>query len=118
VLTLHVPLADNTRNLIGADQLALMKPDAILINAARGGIVDEAALATALHAGEIGGAGVDVLTTEPPTGGNVLLDDSIPNLILTPHIAWASIESRQRLVDEVVENIRAFLDGKPRNRVA
>jgi len=117
VLTLHVPLADNTRNLIGAEQLALMKPRAILINTARGGIVDEAALAAALHAGELGGAGVDVLTTEPPINGNVLLDESIANLIITPHVAWASREARQRLVDEVVENIRAFLGGKPRNRV-
>jgi glycerate dehydrogenase len=118
VLSLHCPLTDNTRNLISKTELELMKPTAILINTARGGIVDEAALAAALHAGQIGGAGVDVLTTEPPVKGNVLLDESIPNLIVTPHIAWASVESRQRLVNEVVENIRAFLDGTPRNRVA
>jgi len=117
VLSLHCPLADNTRNLISKAELALMKTDALLINTARGGLVDEDALAAALHAGQLGGAGVDVITTEPPVDGNVLLDESIPNLIVTPHVAWASFESRQRLVNEVIENIRAFLKGKPRNRV-
>ena len=117
VVSLHVPLADNTRNLIGAEQLALMKPDAILINAARGGIVNEQALADALLAGRIGGAGFDVLTVEPPCDGNVLLDLDLPNLIVTPHVAWAAIESRQRLMDQVAENIQAFLAGGRRNRV-
>lgn len=117
VLTLHVPLADNTRNLIGAAELALMKPDALLINAARGGIVDEKALADALLAGHLGGAGVDVLTTEPPRDGNVLLACKLPNLIVTPHVAWASRESRQRLLNEVTENILAFNRGERRNRV-
>jgi len=118
VLTLHCPLAENTRNLIGAGELALMKPDALLINTARGGIVDEEAVAEALRAGVIGGAAVDVLTVEPPRDGNPLLDPSIPNLIVTPHVAWASRECRQRLMQEVAENIRAFAEGRERNRVA
>ena len=117
VISLHVPLADNTRNLIGSEQLSMMKKDAILINTARGGIVDEQALADALKSGEIGGAGFDVLTTEPPRDSNVLLELDIPNLIITPHIAWAANESRQRLIDQVVENIESFLKGEKRNRV-
>ena len=118
VLTLHCPLVEDTRNLIGADELGRMKPDALLINTARGGIVDEKALANALRMGTIGGAAVDVLTTEPPRDGNPLLDPTIPNLIVTPHIAWASRECRQRLVREVAENIRAFSQDRVRNRVA
>jgi glycerate dehydrogenase len=117
VVTLHVPLADNTRGLIGARALALMKPDALLINTARGGIVDEAALIATLRAGRLGGAGVDVLAVEPPRGGSPLLDDPPPNLIVTPHVAWASREARQRLIDEVALNIRAFSEGRERNRV-
>jgi glycerate dehydrogenase len=118
ILTLHLPLAANTRNLIGARELDLMQPHALLINTARGGIVDEAALADKLISGGLGGAGVDVLSTEPPTDDNPLLNPDIPNLILTPHIAWASREARQRLVDEVVANVRAFVAGEPRNRIA
>ncbi len=117
VLTLHCPLTEETRNLIDARRLALMKKEALLINCARGGIVDETALADALRNGRLGGAGVDVLTTEPPVNGNPLLDPAIPNLIVTPHIAWASRQSRQRLLDQVVENILAFQQGKVRNRV-
>jgi glycerate dehydrogenase len=117
ILSLHVPLTDETRHLIGSEELALMKNDALLINTARGGIVDEQALANALRAGQLGGAGIDVLTEEPPRHGNPLLADDIPNLILTPHVAWASRESRQRMVVEVAENIRAFLAGAPRNAV-
>jgi glycerate dehydrogenase len=117
VLTLHCPLSDETRNLIGAAELARMKPGALLINAARGGVVDEAALADALRSGHLGGAGVDVLTEEPPRHGNPLLAPDIPNLIVTPHIAWASRESRQRLVNQVAENISSFLGGTPRNVV-
>lgn len=117
ILSLHCPLTEATRNLIGAPQLAAMKPKAMLINTARGGIVDEAALARALKAGTLGGAGVDVLTEEPPQSPNPLLDPGVPNLILTPHSAWASRESRQRLIHEVAENIRAFRAGEPRNRV-
>ncbi|MEQ6341482.1 MAG: 2-hydroxyacid dehydrogenase [Gammaproteobacteria bacterium] len=117
VLSLHCPLAPETRGLIGVQELALMKPDALLINTARGGIVDEEALAEALHNGRLGGAGVDVLREEPPVHGNPLLTDDVPNLIVTPHIAWASRESRQRLVNETAENIRAFFSGIERNRV-
>jgi glycerate dehydrogenase len=117
VVSLHVPLADNTRNLIGEREFGLMKPDALLINTARGGIVDEQALAVALREGRVGGAGVDVLAAEPPREGNVLLDPSLPNLIVTPHVAWASRASRQRLLDEVAANIRAFAGGSTRNRV-
>jgi glycerate dehydrogenase len=117
VLSLHCPLTETTRNLIGAAELGLMRPDALLINTARGGIVDERALADALRRGVIGGAAVDVLTVEPPRDGNPLLDLSLPNLIVTPHTAWASRESRQRLIDEVAENIRAFSGGIARNRV-
>ncbi len=117
VLTLHAPLAENTRNLIGASELSLMKPNALLINTARGGMVDETALAEALIKGELGGAGVDVLFTEPPLNGSSLLNPEIPNLIVTPHIAWASREARQRLIDGVTANIKAFLAGEPRNSV-
>ncbi len=117
VITLHVPLTEQTRNMIGASELARMKPNAILINTARGGLVDEPALAEALRAGKLGGAGFDVLTEEPPRSGNVLLDDSIPNLIVTPHVAWASQEAMQILADQLVGNIEAFMAGAPRNVV-
>lgn len=117
VLTLHCPLTPETRNLIGEKELALMKPTALLINTARGGIVDEVALANALRNNRLGGAATDVLTTEPPRNGNPLLADDIPNLIITPHTAWASVESRQRLLDQIALNIEAFLNGEARNRV-
>ena len=118
VLTLHVPLLPETRNLIGAKELALMKHDALLINCARGGIVDEQALAEALKSGKLGGAGIDVLSEEPPIHGNPLLAPGIPNLIVTPHIAWATREARQRVIVEMAANIEAFKQGKKRNRVA
>lgn len=117
VLSLHCPLTDTTRGLIGARELELMRHDALLINTARGGIVDESALAEALRRGTIGGAGVDVLSTEPPREGNPLLPPDIPNLIVTPHIAWASREARQRVVEEIATNIEAFMAGIARNRV-
>ncbi len=117
VLSLHCPLTDQTRGLIDDAALATMKSEAILINTARGGIVDEGALATALREGRLGGAGVDVLTTEPPKSGNKLLTGDIPNLIVTPHIAWASRRSRQRLIDEVAKNITAYVNGEPRNKI-
>ena len=117
VITLHVPLTADTRNLIGADQIARMKPGALLINTARGGLVDEQALADALWSGRLGGAGIDVLTEEPPRNGNVLLDPAIPNLIVTPHVAWASQEAMQILADQLVDNIEAFMAGAPRNVV-
>jgi glycerate dehydrogenase len=111
VVSLHCPLADNTCNLIDADALGLMQHHAILINTARGGIVDETALAQALREGRLGGAVVDVLVTEPPVDANPLLDSSIPNLILTPHTAWASVAARQRLIEGVAANMRAYLSA-------
>ncbi len=117
VITLHAPLTEQTRNMIGAAELARMKQGAILINTARGGLVDEQALADALRAGTIGGAGIDVLTEEPPRHGNVLLDPDIPNLIVTPHVAWASQEAMQILADQLTGNIEAFMAGTPRNVV-
>jgi glycerate dehydrogenase len=117
VLSLHCPLTPETRGLIGVDELALMKRDALLINTARGGIVDELALAHALRSGSIGGAGIDVLTSEPPVAGNPLLAGDIPNLMVTPHVAWASREARQRIVELVAHNISGFLVGYPRNVV-
>lgn len=119
VLTLHCPLTPATRHLIGADELRQMKPTALLINAARGGIVDEAALAEALQSGRIGGAGVDVLSAEPPRDGNPLLQCAgLGNIVLTPHVAWTSQQSMQRLAAEIVANIEAFARGEARNRVA
>ena len=117
IVSLHCPLNDSTRGLIGARELALMKPDALLINTARGGLVDGRALAAALKAGRLGGAGIDVLPQEPPPAGEPLLDPGIPNLILTPHVAWAAQEARQRCVDEMAANVREFLDGGRRSRV-
>lgn len=118
VITLHCPLTPQTQNLIGREELIRMKPGALLINAARGGIVDEDALVEALQNNRIAGAGVDVLTEEPPVNGNPLLAVDLPNLIVTPHIAWASVESRQRVINEVALNIEAFLKGESRNVVA
>ncbi len=113
VVSLHCPLTETTRHLIDADALAAMKPGAFLVNTARGGIVDEAALAQALRSGHLGGAGVDVLANEPPRDGNPLLAGDIPNLILTPHNAWASRQARQRLVDQTAENLVAWRRGAP-----
>ncbi len=117
VVTLHVPLTPETKNMIGAKELKTMKPTSILINTARGGLVDEAALAQALKDGTIAGAGFDVLTKEPPKDGNVLLDLQLPNLIVTPHVAWASVEAMQILADQLVDNIEAFVGGSPQNVV-
>jgi len=116
VLSLHCPLTKENRGLIGEAQLRRMKPTAILINAARGGLVDEAALATALSQGWIAGAGIDVLEQEPPNGTSPLLND-LPNLILTPHIAWASRTARQRLLNQLVDIIRDYRQGSIRNRI-
>lgn len=117
VVSLHCPLTPVTRGLIGRRELALMKPTALLINTARGGIVDEHALSMALQANQLAGAGVDVLIEEPPRHGNPLLDIAMPNLIVTPHVAWASREARQRLVDGLTANIDAYAQGTARNRV-
>jgi glycerate dehydrogenase len=113
VLTLHCPLTDQTRNLLNTETFALMKPTAFLINCARGGIVDESALVEALETKKIAGAAVDVLSIEPPKDSNPLLEAKLPNLIITPHVAWASKEARQRIIDQTVENIRAFKAGRP-----
>lgn len=117
VLSLHCPLTPATQNLIGARELGLMKPDALLINTARGGLVDAAALAEALRAKRIGGAAIDVLTQEPPVDGSPLIAE-LPNFLLTPHNAWSAREARQRCLDEVAANVEAFLRGESRNRVA
>ena len=117
VISLHCPLTAETVNLIDKPQLAKMKNSAIIINSARGNIVNEEALKSALLNAEIGGAALDVLSEEPPVNGNILFDKTIPNLLITPHSAWVAVESRQRLVDQTVENIRAYLDGKPVRRV-
>jgi glycerate dehydrogenase len=117
IVSLHAPLTPETRAMISAAELRMMKPDAILINTGRGGLVDENALADAIRKGIIGGAGVDVLSHEPPTEGNPLLDLDQSNFILTPHVAWASDEAMQTLADQLIENIEAFVRGEPRNLV-
>jgi glycerate dehydrogenase len=117
VITLHAPLTEETRGMIGAAQFKAMKNTAVLINTARGGLVDEQALADALRSGEIAGAGFDVLTKEPPVDGNVLLDPTIPNLLITPHVAWASRQAMQILADQLIDNIDAFIAGTPQNVV-
>ncbi len=116
-VTLHCPLTPETHNLIGEPELRRMKPTAILLNLARGGVVDEGALAQALREKRIGGAGVDVLTVEPPRAGNPLLEAAGPNCILTPHIAWASQQSLARLAEEIILNIEAFYRSESRNRI-
>jgi len=103
--------------MIGAAELRTMKRGAVLINTARGGLVDEAALAAALRAGELAGAGFDVLVQEPPRDGSPLLDNTVPNLLVTPHVAWASSEAQQFLADQLLDNIDAFVLGEPRNVV-
>ena len=118
VISLHLPLNDKTRNLISAKELIRMKRSALLINTARGGLVDEMALADALRAGVIAGAGFDVLVKEPPPPDNVLLNLRLPNFILTPHSAWASSQAMQVLVDQLIANIEAWAAGAPRNTVA
>ncbi|MDD1014385.1 2-hydroxyacid dehydrogenase [Pseudomonas rubra] len=116
-LTLHCPLNEHTRNLLGARELALLKPGAFVVNTARGGLIDEQALADALRAGHLGGAATDVLSVEPPVNGNPLLAADIPRLIVTPHSAWGAVESRQRIVEQLSENAEAFFAGSPRRQV-
>jgi len=117
VVSLHCPLTPATRGLIGAREIALMKPGALLINTARGALVDGFALAKALKERRLAGAGIDVLAQEPPVDGDPLLDPDIPNLILTPHIAWAAREARQRCLAAMAANIEDFLRGGRRGRV-
>lgn len=117
IISLHSPLTPDTRNMIGMEELRKMKRSAILINTARGGLVDEAALVQALKEGVIAGAGFDVLTKEPPKEGNPLLDLRLPNFILTPHVAWASDGAMQFLSDQLIDNIEAFVKGSPQHLV-
>ena len=112
VLSLHCPLTEQTRDLINAEAIAGMKDGAFLINAARGGIVNEADLADALRRGKLAGAATDVLTQEPPVDGNPLLADDIPNLIITPHSAWGSVQARQRIVEQMAETVAGLKQGQ------
>lgn len=116
-VSLHVPLAETTRLLIGARELGLMKRTAVLINCARGGVVDEAALLAALGDKRIAGAATDVLEREPPRDGNPLLDADLPNLIVTPHVAWAGQEAMQSLGDQLIRVLEAYVAGQPINLV-
>lgn len=116
-VSLHCPLNEETRNLIDRHELQTMKSTALLINTARGGLVHEQALLEALRAGSLAGAAFDVLSEEPPVHGNPLLEERLPNLIVTPHIAWASWEAMQTLADELVDNLEAFVRGERQNRV-
>ncbi len=117
VLSLHCPLTPATTGMIGRRELALMKPEALLINTARGALIDLDALVAALKGGDLGGAAIDVLPKEPPIDGSVLFEPGIPNLLVTPHIAWAAFEARQRAVDELALNVEDFLRGGRRGRV-
>ena len=116
-LSLHCPLNEHTRDLIGAAQLQAMKPNALLINTARGGLVNEQALADALRSGHLGGAACDVLSSEPPQADNPLLAGDIPRLIITPHCAWGSREARQRIVGQLAENAHAHFNAAPRRLI-
>jgi glycerate dehydrogenase len=120
ILSLHCPLTPETRNLINAHSLAIMKPTAFLINTARGALIDEAALVNALRRKQIAGAALDVISKEPPPADHpiILAANELDNLIVTPHTAWSARESRERLLQEVKENIAAFLQDRERNRVA
>ena len=117
VISLHCPLNDDTRNLLGGAEFDRMKDTAIVVNTARGGLIDSAALVAALTNGDIAAAAIDVLPKEPPVDGDPLLDYAGDNLILTPHIAWATNEARQNAINELAENAKAFLIGARRNRV-
>ena len=115
VIALTCPLTPETRQLVSSARLALLKPSCLLLNTARGGLVDEAALSAALAAGQLAGAALDVLSSEPPSAENPLL--TAPNCVITPHVAWSSLPARQRLLAASVDNVRALLAGKPRHVV-
>jgi glycerate dehydrogenase len=117
VVSLHCPLTPTTTGLIDAHRLRLMKSDALLINTARGGLVDAEALAHSLRTGQLGGAAIDVLPREPPVDGSPLFAPDLPNLIVTPHTAWAARESRQRALDQMAANIEAWRRGERLRRV-
>ncbi len=112
VLSLHCPLTEETRHLIGEKEFESMKPSAVVINTSRGAVINNAELATALKQGKIAGAGLDVLDSEPPPAEHPLLAEDVPNLIITPHIAWASVEARQRVIDQVTDNLQQWLDAQ------
>lgn len=118
VISLHCPLTPETKHFINSESLAKMKPTAILVNTGRGDLVDESALVDALRDGTIGAAAVDVCTPEPPSADHPFLTAGLDNLFITPHTAWSALEARQRLIDEIVENLKAFANGELRNRVA
>lgn len=115
VISLHCPLTNENRGLICTESISKMKNGAIIVNTARGSLVNEQQIADALHCGKLGGYAADVLINEPPVNGSPLFE--APNCIITPHIAWAPIESRKRLIDIATENVRAFIDGHPQNKV-
>ena len=117
-VSLHCPFAPENLHMIGEAELRAMKSTAFLVNTARGRLIDEAALLRALTEGRIAGAGLDVLSVEPPKDGNVLLDAHLPNLLITPHMAWASMEAKQALADELIDCLEAFVRGEPINRLA
>ncbi|HEY2686293.1 MAG TPA: D-2-hydroxyacid dehydrogenase [Steroidobacteraceae bacterium] len=117
IISLHCPLTEATRGLIGSAEIKLMKKEALLVNTARGGLIDGVALAAALRERRLGGAGLDVLGREPPPIDDPLLDPEIPNLLVTPHVAWAAREARQRCIDEMAANVRDFRSGGRRGRV-
>lgn len=119
VITLHCPLTSQTKNLINAETLSLMKPTALLVNTARGALIDELALIEALHKRQLAGAALDVISEEPPPAGHPIIQAAkeLDNLVVTPHTAWSAREARERLLREVANNISAFFQDKPRNIV-
>ena len=118
VISLHCPLNDQTRNLLGEAELKALKPGCVIINVGRGGLVDETALIAALKYGGLGGAGFDVITNEPPTEGNPLVNTHLPHLIVTPHMAWGSQEAMTRLFHMLIDNINKGMAGTPQSVVA
>ena len=117
IVSLHCPLTTDTHHLINHSTLSMMKSESILINTARGAIIEPESLVSALRQGTIGGAGIDVLDVEPPPKDHPLLESGIPNLIVTPHNAWGTQESRQRLVDQMADNLKSWREGSPKNAV-
>ena len=115
IVTLHSPLTEETRDMFGQAEFEMMKPNALLINTARGALIQDDALIEALRNGTIAGAAVDCLREEPPRNGSPLLELNLPNFIITPHVAWASDEAVQALADQVIDNIEAFVAGRPQN---
>jgi glycerate dehydrogenase len=116
-ISLHCPLTESTRHMVNSRSLELMKPTDFLVNTGRGELIDEPALIEALQSDRIAGAALDVISQEPPTPDHPLLEENIPNLIITPHSAWTSLEARNRLLDGIINNLRSFIAGNPENRV-